>query len=158
MSRVFILGDDVDTDAIAPGGYLHLPLEEQKKHCLESVVKDFAGSVKDGDLIVAGENFGSGSSREQAPLLLKALGIKAVFAKSFSRLFYRNAINVGLFPGTIKGTCGFRNMEEVHFQMEANRIISQNSELDIVGPQGIALEILEAGGMIDYARKLITRD
>lgn len=158
MSRVFILGNDVDTDVIAPGGYLHLPLEEQKKHCLESVIKDFASSVKEGDIIVAGENFGSGSSREQAPLLLKSLGIKAVFAKSFSRIFYRNAINVGLFPGIIKGTCGFRNMDEVHFQREANRIISKSSELDIDPPQGIALEILEAGGMVDYARKMITTD
>ena len=155
LPKVFIFGDDVDTDTIAPGGYLHLQLEAQKKHCLESLYSGFSDAVKEGDIIVAGENFGNGSSREQAPLLLKSLGIRAVFAKSFSRIFFRNAINVGLFPGIISGKCSFKDQEEVVIDMGRNRIISGKSAIDFVSPEGIALEILNSGGMIEFARKML---
>ncbi len=111
--------------------------------------------MKEGDIIVAGENFGNGSSREQAPLLLKSLGIRAVFAKSFSRIFFRNAVNVGLFPGIINGKCSFKDQEEVVIDMGRNRIISGKSAIDFVSPEGIALEILNSGGMIEFARKML---
>ena len=97
MGRVFKFHNDVDTDQIIASQYLLLPnIEEMKVYTFESIDKDFAKKVKEGDIVVAGENFGCGSSREQAPSVLKALGIQAVVAKSFARIFYRNAINIGL--------------------------------------------------------------
>ena len=97
MGRVFKFHNDVDTDQIIASQYLLLPnIEEMKVYTFESIDKDFAKKVKEGDIVVAGENFGCGSSREQAPSLLKALGVKAVVAKSFARIFYRNSINIGL--------------------------------------------------------------
>ena len=97
MGRVFKFHNDVDTDQIIASQYLLLPnIEEMKVYTFESIDKDFAKKVKEGDIVVAGENFGCGSSREQAPGVLKALGVKAVIAKSFARIFYRNAINIGL--------------------------------------------------------------
>ncbi len=94
--RAFVFGDDIDTDVLAPGPYLKSPLAEMAAHCLESVDPDFAGAVKAGDVVVGGENFGMGSSREQAVIALNMLGVSAVLAKSFARIFYRNALNLGL--------------------------------------------------------------
>ena len=92
MGRVFKFHNDVDTDQIIASQYLLLPnIEEMKVYTFESIDKDFAKKVKEGDIVVAGENFGCGSSREQAPSVLKALGVKAVVAKSFARIFYRNS-------------------------------------------------------------------
>lgn len=97
MSRIFKFNNDVDTDQILASQYLLLPtIDDMKSHAFESLDAGFAAAVKEGDIIVAGDNFGCGSSREQAPSVLKALGIKAVFAKSFARIFYRNSINIGL--------------------------------------------------------------
>ena len=97
MSKIFKFHNDVDTDQIIASQYLLLPgIEDLKGYAFESLDGEFAGKVKPGDVIVAGENFGCGSSREQAPSVLKALGVKAVVAKSFARIFYRNAINIGL--------------------------------------------------------------
>lgn len=95
--KIFKFHDDLDTDQIIGSQYLLLPnIEEMKAHAFESLDTEFAAKVKPGDFVVGGENFGCGSSREQAPAVLKALGIKAVVAKSFARIFYRNAINIGL--------------------------------------------------------------
>jgi len=94
--RVWMFGDDVSTDAIAPGRYMKSDIAEMAKHCLETVDPAFAKSVRFGDVLVAGRNFGAGSSREQAPAALKHLGIAALVAESFAGLFYRNALNLGL--------------------------------------------------------------
>ncbi len=97
MGKIFRFHKDVDTDQIIASQYLLYPnIEEMKVHTFESLDKTFAERVKPGDFVVADENFGCGSSREQAPSVLKALGVKAVIAKSFARIFYRNAINIGL--------------------------------------------------------------
>ena len=97
MGKVYKFHSDVDTDQIIASQYLLFPsIDEMKEHAFESLDSDFAKSVQPGDFVVAAENFGCGSSREQAPSVLKALGVKAVFAKSFARIFYRNAINIGL--------------------------------------------------------------
>lgn len=94
---VFKFHNDLDTDQIIGSQYLLLPtIEEMKVHTFESLDPDFPKKVKPGDFVVGGENFGCGSSREQAPSVLKALGVEAVIAKSFARIFYRNAINIGL--------------------------------------------------------------
>lgn len=97
MGRVFRFHTDVDTDQIIASQYLLFPtIDEMKSHTFESLDPNFASEVKPGDYVVACENFGCGSSREQAPSVLKALGVKAVIAKSFARIFYRNSINIGL--------------------------------------------------------------
>ena len=97
MGHIFKLHTDVDTDQIIASQYLLFPtIDEMKTHAFESLDPDFASRVKPGDFVVAAENFGCGSSREQAPSVLKALGVQAVIAKSFARIFYRNAINIGL--------------------------------------------------------------
>ena len=97
MGKVFKFDNDVDTDQIIASQYLLFPsVGEMAPHTFESLDADFAKNVKPGDFVVAAENFGCGSSREQAPAVLKALGVKAVLANSFARIFYRNSINIGL--------------------------------------------------------------
>ena len=97
MNKNWIYGDNVDTDVIIPARYLNSPdANELAKHCMEDIDKTFSTNVKVGDLIIAGNNFGCGSSREHAPLAIKTSGVKAVIAKTFARIFYRNAINIGL--------------------------------------------------------------
>ncbi len=97
MGNIFLFHTDVDTDQIIASQYLLFPtIDEMKSHTFESLDPDFASRVRPGDFVVAAENFGCGSSREQAPSVLKALGVQAVVAKSFARIFYRNAINIGL--------------------------------------------------------------
>jgi 3-isopropylmalate/(R)-2-methylmalate dehydratase small subunit len=94
---VFKYGDNVDTDVIIPARYLNSSSgAELAKHCMEDIDKDFASTVKEGDIIVADKNFGCGSSREHAPLAIKSSGVSCVIAKSFARMFYRNSINIGL--------------------------------------------------------------
>ena len=96
-NQIWKFHNDVDTDQIIASQYLLLPdIEAMKQYTFESLDPSFAGKVHPGDIVVAGENFGCGSSREQAPSVLKALGIQAVIAKSFARIFYRNSINIGL--------------------------------------------------------------
>ena len=96
--KVYKYGDNVDTDVIIPARYLNAPDEKSlASHCMEDIDASFASTVEPGDIVVAGANFGCGSSREHAPLALKSCGVKCVIAKSFARIFYRNAINIG-FP------------------------------------------------------------
>lgn len=97
MGKIFCFGSDVDTDQIIASQYLLYPsVAEMAPHCFESLDENFATAVQAGDFVVACDNFGCGSSREQAPAVLKALGVRAVFANSFARIFFRNAINIGL--------------------------------------------------------------
>ena len=95
--RVFKYGSNVDTDVIIPARYLNVPdASELAKHCMEDIDKEFVNKVTDGDIIVADKNFGCGSSREHAPIAIKAAGVSCVIAETFARIFYRNAINIGL--------------------------------------------------------------
>jgi 3-isopropylmalate dehydratase small subunit len=94
--RCWTFGDQVDTDVLAPGPYMRKPLAELARHCLEAIEPRFASEVQPGDIVVAGQGFGIGSSREQAVQALLQLGVAAVVAKSFARIFYRNALNLGL--------------------------------------------------------------
>ena len=98
MSKIYVYGDNVDTDVFIPARYLNAPDEKSlASHCMEDIDASFASTVEQGDIMVGGSNFGCGSSREHAPLAIKASGIKCVIAASFARIFYRNAINIG-FP------------------------------------------------------------
>jgi 3-isopropylmalate/(R)-2-methylmalate dehydratase small subunit len=94
--RAFVFGTNVDTDALAPGLYMKSPIETQAQHCLESLDPSFAASVQPGDFVIGGDNFGMGSSREQAAMVLRQLGVAAVIAPSFAGLFFRNCLNLGL--------------------------------------------------------------
>jgi 3-isopropylmalate/(R)-2-methylmalate dehydratase small subunit len=96
QGKIWKFGDNIDTDIIIPANRLVLPLDKMKNYAMSPIEPGFAGQVNKGDIIVAGRNFGCGSSREQAPSVLKALGIQAIIAKSFARIFFRNAINLGL--------------------------------------------------------------
>ncbi len=117
--KVWLFGDNIDTDAITPGAYLDSPVNEMVKHVMESVRPDFTKAFNKGDIIVAGSNFGCGSSRESAPGILKTLGIGAIVAQSFARIFFRNAIALGI-PIVILESCprGFSDGDsiEVHFE------------------------------------------
>ena len=105
MGRAFVFGDGIDTDLLAPGHAMKLAPAEMARHCLQAVDPAFAATVQAGDVVVAGANFGHGSAREQAALSLKTLGVAAVFAISFARIFYRNAINAGL-PALVLAEAG----------------------------------------------------
>lgn len=96
LGRAWVYGDKIDTDLLAPGAYMRGSIQELASHCLEAIDPHFAGQVQPGDVVVGGEAFGIGSSREQAAEVLKVLGVRVVIAKSFARIFYRNALNLGL--------------------------------------------------------------
>ena len=149
--RVHKFGDDIDTDAIIPGAYLRTTDPyELASHCMAGIDKDFPKKVKEGDVIVAGENFGCGSSREQAVIAIKYCGIKAVIAKSFARIFYRNAINVGLIP-IIANTDEIKDDDIVEIDLEKEEIVvNDNLIIKCEVPKGIEREILDAGGLINY--------
>ena len=94
--RAFSFGDGVNTDVMAPGLYFKEPMEVMARHCMEAIDPEFAGSVRPGDVVVAGRNFGVGSAREQAPMALQHLGVGAILAECYGRIFYRNALNFGI--------------------------------------------------------------
>jgi 3-isopropylmalate/(R)-2-methylmalate dehydratase small subunit len=122
MGRAFAFGDNIDTDALAPGHAMKLEPREMARFCLEAIDPKFAATVKPGDVVVAGRNFGMGSSREQAAICLKLLGVSAVFAASFARIFYRNAINAGL-PALILPEAGeIAAGDEIAFDLATGRI------------------------------------
>ncbi|QRF75380.1 Homoaconitase small subunit [Thermoplasmatales archaeon] len=159
--RVFLFGDNIDTDIIAPGGYLHLGLDVLKLHSMEALDQNFSKVVKPGDIIVAGHNFGAGSSREQAPLVLKDLGIELVVAVSFARIFFRNAINVGLNIGTINDMeySRIRDRDSVEYNQEHGILKIERNGLSVpyTNPSGPVLEIIASGGLVNYVRNLVKR-
>uniref|UniRef100_UPI0025DD40CF LeuD/DmdB family oxidoreductase small subunit n=1 Tax=uncultured Caulobacter sp. TaxID=158749 RepID=UPI0025DD40CF len=121
MGRAFVFGDNIDTDLLAPGHAMKLEPREMARFCLEAVDPQFASVVRRGDIVVAGANFGMGSSREQAAISLKLLGVAAVFAQSFARIFYRNAINIGL-PALVLPEAGeIAAGDEIGFDLEQGR-------------------------------------
>ena len=120
--RAWKLGDNLDTDMLAPGRYMKFSIEEIAKHCLEDVLPQFAAAVKPGDVVTGGRNFGAGSSREQAPQALKVLGVSAIVAVSYAGLFYRNALNLGLPVVVCKDALSIADGELVRVNPEAGTI------------------------------------
>ena len=156
--KVWKFGDDIDTDIIIPGRYLVVTDPEKlAKHCMEGLDSDFHKKVSDGDFIVAGKNFGCGSSREHAPLALQGVGIGAVIAESFARIFYRNATNVGIPLLEAPGISSALNQgEEIEVDMEKGIIRSESGkEYEFKKLPPFMLEILEKGGLIPYLRERI---
>ncbi len=149
-----VYGDNVDTDRIIPGKYTKtLDISELAKHALEDLDPDFARRVKHGDILVAGENFGSGSSREQAPIALKAVGISVIVAKSFARIFFRNAINIGL-PVVEVGDHRTEMGDLVTVDIERGVLINAitKHEAPITRIPKSLQAILDAGGLVEYLK------
>jgi 3-isopropylmalate/(R)-2-methylmalate dehydratase small subunit len=153
---VWKYGDNVDTDVIIPARYLNVSTaEELAAHCLEDLDATFAGSVQPGDVIVAGENFGCGSSREHAPLAIKGAGVSCVVARSFARIFYRNAINVGLpileCPAAVAEVdAGHRLEVELEEGRVTNLTTGRTYHAEPYPP--FMMEIIDAGGLVPYTR------
>ena len=152
--KVWVLGDDIDTDIIIPTEYLALKtIDDMKQYGFSPLRPELAGQIQKGDIIVAGKNFGCGSSREQAPEVIKALGIPCIIAKSFARIFYRNALNNGLL---------LLEQPELHDVVKEGDTITVtvNEDVDYNGkkypitslPENL-MEIIEAGGLVKAMRR-----
>jgi 3-isopropylmalate/(R)-2-methylmalate dehydratase small subunit len=156
---VWKYGDNVDTDVIIPARYLNVSTaEELARHCMEDVDAAFAGAVQPGDVIVAGENFGCGSSREHAPLAIKGAGVSCVVAENFARIFYRNAINVGLpileCPEAVEAVeSGDRLTVDLVAGVITNERTGHTYQMPPFPP--FILEIIQAGGLVQYTRQRI---
>ncbi len=156
MGRALKFGDDISTDLIAPGRLFHLRsnLPELAKHVLEDADPDFSKKVRKGDFVVAGRNFGLGSSREHAPAIIKLAGVKAVIAKSFARIFYRNAINVGL-PVVICDTDRIDDSDELEIKLERGILIDKTKGIELGFPAlpKVMMTILNDGGLVAHIKK-----
>ena len=154
--RAFKFGDGISTDHIIPGRYAHLRsnLPELAKHVLEDADPTFASRVKKGDFVVGGSNFGLGSSREHAPLVIKMAGVSAILAKSVARIFFRNAINLGL-PVLICDTDKINDGDELEVDLSAGTVrdITNGSQLTFGRIPEVMLHILDEGGLIPYIKK-----
>jgi 3-isopropylmalate/(R)-2-methylmalate dehydratase small subunit len=156
--RVFKFGDDINTDEIIPARYLNTSdPKELAKHCMEDADPEFPKKVKEGDIIVAGKNFGCGSSREHAPIAIKAAGVSAVIAKSFARIFYRNAINIGLpifeLPNTEEIDEG--DILEIYPETGTIKDLTKGKEFKANPIPADIGKIIEAGGLMEYAKNRI---
>ena len=152
--KAFVYGPNIDTDQIYPGRFLDLTDPDQVgKHALEGADPNFVKEVQAGDIIVASTNFGCGSSREHAPLVLKVKGIKCVIAEDFARIFYRNAINIGL-PVVEMPTADFENGDDLEVNLAAGWIKnhSKNLEYKIKPLPEFIQKIVQAGGLVEYVK------
>jgi 3-isopropylmalate/(R)-2-methylmalate dehydratase small subunit len=159
VSRAWVFGDDIDTDVLAPGRYMKFGIEEIAKHCLEAVDPSFAASVRPGDVVVAGRNFGAGSSREQAAAALKTLGVAAVIAHSFAGIFYRNALNLGLVVLASPDAGSIRAGDDIAVDPEAGRIEnrSRGETLACEPIPGHLMAMVRDGGLLAHLEKRLAR-
>ncbi len=154
--KAFKFGDDISTDHIAPGRLYHLrsDLIEFAKHVLEDADENFAKNMKKGDFVVAGSNFGLGSSREHAPQIIKIAGVGAVLAKSFARIFYRNAINIGLLAIECD-TDGIDAGDELDLDIKSGVInnLTKGTIIQIQPLPDVMVKLLDDGGLIEHIKK-----
>src|SRR4030042_1296895 len=155
--RVWKFGNDIDTDAIIPARYLNTSdPKELAKHLMEDADKEFPGKVRTANIIVAGKNFGCGSSREHAPIAIKAAGIQAVIAKSFARIFYRNAFNIGL-PIFESEEASEKIKEADEIEVDANngivKNLTKNEEYKANPIPPFMQELIDAGGLVEGTKK-----
>lgn len=150
-----VYGDNIDTDRIIPGKYTKtLNLQDLADHVLEDLDPEFRTRMKKGDIVVGGDNFGCGSSREQAPLALKTAGVSAVIARSFARIFFRNAINIGLPVIEIKDHNIKQNDElEIDVANGTIRNVTQNVQYEGTQMPSVMVDILNEGGLVNYLKK-----
>ena len=153
--RAFVFGDNVDTDVLAPGVYMKGPIEELARHCLEALDPTFARTVRSGDVVVGGENFGMGSSREQAAMVLRQLGVAAVIAPSFAGLFFRNCLNLGLAPLECAEATKIKAGDIITVDPIGGRI--ENKTQGVTYPcvpiPAHLLEMVQDGGLIPHLEK-----
>ena len=156
--KIIAVGDNVDTDVIAPTAYFHLSsIQALKEHCMEAIYPELYMKTSVGDVLVAGRNFGCGSSREQAAIVLKELGFGLVLARSFARIFFRNAVNVALPIGTTNASEKFHDGEAVEYSIKDGKLALANGEvIKFRSVEGPLKEILNAGGLVQFVRKQST--
>ncbi|MCD6330852.1 MAG: 3-isopropylmalate dehydratase small subunit [Thermoplasmata archaeon] len=155
-SKVIKYGDDINTDVIYPGRYLEIiDANEMAKHAMEDLDENFHERVKEAKIIVAGKNFGCGSSREQAATCLKYAGVEAIVAKSFARIFFRNAINKGLIAIESKDVDKIDDGDELEIDVENGKIrnLTKNEEYEVKPLPLFLLKIIKAGGLIEYLKE-----
>jgi len=153
--RAWKFGDDIDTDAIIPGRFLIINKpEELALHAFEGTRNEFAKEVKPGDVVVGEKNFGCGSSREHAPLALKGAGVRYVIAVTFARIFYRNAINVGLLPLVCPDAAQIKDDAQVSVDLNMPAIIADGVVYPLEPVPAFMQEIVDAGGLVEYAKNL----
>jgi 3-isopropylmalate/(R)-2-methylmalate dehydratase small subunit len=159
--RVWRFGDDVDTDVIIPARYLNTSnKQELRNFCFKDLISDFSERVREGDIILAGENFGCGSSREHAPIALKEAGVALIIAKSFARIFFRNSLNIGLPLLEVKaGLDGVEQGDEMEVDLKKGNIFvkARNIALDVRPISGLEKELIEEGGLLNYTKHRISR-
>ena len=152
--KVWLLGDDIDTDITIPTEYLALPsVEDMKKYAFSPLRPELAGQIEEGDIIVAGKNFGCGSSREQAPEIIKQLGVRCVIAKSFARIFFRNAINNGLLLIENKDLRDDLTEGDTITVTMGEKIHAGGKDYPITPLQENLMDILNAGGLVKAMQK-----
>lgn len=154
--KVYAYGDNIDTDVIIPARYLTVfDSETLAAHCMEDLDKNFSKTVAQGDVVTGGFNFGSGSSREHAPLALKASGVQAVIAKSFARIFYRNCINIGLLVIENEILADkLKNASNIKIDYDKKLITNlTDNESFVFELPPFAAEILQAGGLVEAVKK-----
>ncbi|MEZ5650105.1 MAG: 3-isopropylmalate dehydratase [Burkholderiaceae bacterium] len=158
-ARIWCLPDDVDTDALAPGRYMSQGIEAIAAHCLGTVRPEFAREVRTGDIVVAGERFGIGSSREQAAAALRHLGVAAVLARSFAGLFHRNAINLGLPVLSLRGAGHLTDGARARWDLPTARLtlVDSGETIDCEPLPGFLLDIIHRGGLLPTLRERIAR-
>jgi len=149
--RAWVFGDQIDTDLLAPGPFLRKPLPELATHCLQAVAPDFASSVRPGDIVVGGIGFGIGSSREQAVQALAQLGVAAVLARGFARIFYRNALNLGL-PAMQCEAFQIESGDQIELDLVAGAVhnLSRGQHWDCDPLPPPLIELLQAGGLMPW--------
>lgn len=158
--KVWKYGDDVNTDVIYAGKYTYQQMkpEEMASHALEDLDPEFAKDVRPGDVIVAGKNFGCGSSREQAAACLRAAGVQAVVAKSFARIYFRNAINLGLpVLQSEEASENLKSGDDVEIDFAGGKIISGEKVFKFPPLPDSVIGILEAGGLLEWTKKKLER-
>jgi 3-isopropylmalate dehydratase small subunit len=155
VGTAHVYGDNIDTDRIIPGKYTKtLDLKKMSEHVLEDLDPEFIKKVKPGDVLVAGENFGCGSSREQAPVALKHAGVGAVIARSFARIFFRNAINIGL-PLIEIPSHQISNGSQLEFALGDGKVIDKTNNFVYQSSKmpDVMIEILNKGGLVQYLKE-----
>lgn len=159
--KVWKYGDNIDTDVIIPARYLNTAShEELAKHCMEDIDTTFSQEVQPTDIIIAGENFGCGSSREHAPIAIKASGISLVIAKSFARIFYRNAINIGLAileHPTLSDECSKDDILEYDLSNGTVKNKTTGKEYECTKFPEEIQKLVNAGGLINYTREKLNK-
>ncbi len=159
--KAWVYGDNVDTDVIIPARYLNTSDEKElAKHCMEDIDENFVKKIKVGDMIVAGYNFGSGSSREHAPIAIKASGISCVIAKSFARIFYRTSFNMGLpIFESVEAVDDISDTDEIEVDADTGIIknLTTGKEYKSTPIPEFMQELIASGGLFGYAKKLLNK-